>query len=274
MMKFRDFFHKKEKEGKGEKQNPTPTQPIQLTSIQVPAVPAEFKKHDGLVDVLTKKRKKGNFIVRAAEVTLLTFATITAGLSFTEVPYFYFLEKNTDANYVYNQRDKLSRIFNLSQKEIRKQLTPILDEIIDICNLHKMGTVKYSIKYYTEEKDKIKYYLELRLLEQEGIIVTSNVDTLEQLVKNYPFVVVQFSSRHCTACRRAIPLFVESSKQNPGITYIYFSFNRTTTEELNKLDQLTNDKISRIPRFSYFVNGTHRGYTNFASHINNLIKKQ
>ena len=48
-----------------------------------------------LTDTIIKKRKKSNIIIRTAEIAMLTFATITTGISFTQTPYFYYLEKYT-----------------------------------------------------------------------------------------------------------------------------------------------------------------------------------
>ncbi len=91
-------------------------------------------------------------------------------------------------------------------------------------------------------------------------------DSLVQLVRNNPKVVVQFSASWCGNCRIMKPKFKKLAAENENVTFAIVD-----AEQFPESRKLAN--VSNLPTFATFVDGVLKNetQTNKAEVLNELV---
>lgn len=91
-------------------------------------------------------------------------------------------------------------------------------------------------------------------------------DSLLQLVRNNPKVVVQFSASWCGNCRIMKPKFKKLAAENENVTFAIVD-----AEQFPESRKLAN--VSNLPTFATFVDGVLKNetQTNKAEVLNELV---
>jgi len=74
-------------------------------------------------------------------------------------------------------------------------------------------------------------------------------DTLEQLLKTHPKVMVQYGASWCGNCKITKPKFKRMAEENPSIEFYYVD-----AEKLPNSRQFAD--VSNLPTFAGFVDGS------------------
>jgi len=190
----------------------------------------------GFLNTITRKRRKGNIVVRIAEIAMLTFATITAGISLTKVPYFYFMTKNIDIKY---------------GAEVAKKEWDF--DIYAQYLLYHYGLTGGIKEYYKIIHEYNSYDGWLKRFKEAGIPVIQDFDSLFTYINTKPRVFVQFSARGCHGCLLSMPYVLQYAKKHHEVFFVYCNPYKKINDEVE--DTLKSWNIYAIPTFIYFENG-------------------